>query len=354
MKLITYLILLTLSIFTTHAHDKWIVVTTIQSPTNQLKKMAQIENWQLLVVGDQRTPSDWHLENCIYLSPETQLSLGYALADMLPWNHYSRKNIGYLYAIQHGAKLIYDTDDDNEPIGALNPISPDSTLPIMGSNELCANIYKYFDRPDVWPRGYPLEKITSSRDFHIVDDRACSIGIEQGIVNNDPDVDAIFRLTHHGPIHIFFESKAAIALEKEVYCPTNSQNTFFHHDAFFTLYLPSSVNMRVADIWRGYWAQKLLNTINLYTIFSGPSAVQERNDHNFFVDFICEYDLYIKSMKLIEFLNTWKHEKGNPLYTMLTLLHNLATQGFIRERELPLCHAWIDDLKKIGYTIQRK
>ena len=32
---------------------------------------------------------------------------------MLPWNHFGRKNIGYLYAILHGATMIWDFDDDN-------------------------------------------------------------------------------------------------------------------------------------------------------------------------------------------------------------------------------------------------
>lgn len=36
----------------------------------------------------------------------------------LPWNAYSRKNVGYLWAIQHGARTVYETDDDNELLAA--------------------------------------------------------------------------------------------------------------------------------------------------------------------------------------------------------------------------------------------
>ena len=91
------------------AGEKWIVVTTINYPTPQLRKLAEIPGWHLVVVGDKKTPEDWHLENCEYLSPSRQLELGYELAKALPWNHYARKNIGYLYAIERGAKIIYDT-----------------------------------------------------------------------------------------------------------------------------------------------------------------------------------------------------------------------------------------------------
>ena len=40
-------------------HDKWIVITTINSPTADVKKLAGIEGWKVVVVGDTKTPKDW-------------------------------------------------------------------------------------------------------------------------------------------------------------------------------------------------------------------------------------------------------------------------------------------------------
>ena len=40
-------------------HEKWIVVTTINSPTADVKKLAGIEGWRVVVVGDTKTPADW-------------------------------------------------------------------------------------------------------------------------------------------------------------------------------------------------------------------------------------------------------------------------------------------------------
>ena len=40
-------------------HEKWIVVTTINSPTADVKKLAGIEGWKVVVVGDTKTPADW-------------------------------------------------------------------------------------------------------------------------------------------------------------------------------------------------------------------------------------------------------------------------------------------------------
>lgn len=42
-----------------------------------------------------------------------QQRLHYHIVDHTPWRHFGRKNIGFLYAIEHGAEVIYDTDDDN-------------------------------------------------------------------------------------------------------------------------------------------------------------------------------------------------------------------------------------------------
>src|SRR5690348_250734 len=115
--------------------ENWIVVTTIQYPTEALKKLARLSDWQLLVIGDKKTPKDWYLdEKCIYLSPEEQEKLPYELVKHLPWNHYSRKNIGYLYAIEHGARLIYETDDDNYVIDQI-PSAGSSPVTTLGSKE---------------------------------------------------------------------------------------------------------------------------------------------------------------------------------------------------------------------------
>jgi hypothetical protein len=122
------------------AHDKWIVITTINEPTDQVresplwplppaaclqrllfeqvKKLASTRSgWRVVVVGDLATPPDWSWANCVYLSPAAQHKLGYRIVARTPWNFYTRKNVGYLYAIQHGARTIYDTDDDNVILG---------------------------------------------------------------------------------------------------------------------------------------------------------------------------------------------------------------------------------------------
>jgi hypothetical protein len=71
------------------------------------------KDWQLIVVGDRKTPTDWHHEQTKFLSVSDQESSGYNIAALLPWNHYCRKMVGYVEAIKSGAEVIVDTDDDN-------------------------------------------------------------------------------------------------------------------------------------------------------------------------------------------------------------------------------------------------
>ena len=50
--------------------------------------------------------------------------------DHLPWKTFGRKNVGYLYAISMGAKIIFDFDDDNLLKFWLKDASPDPVLDI--------------------------------------------------------------------------------------------------------------------------------------------------------------------------------------------------------------------------------
>lgn len=328
-------------------YDKWIVVTTIQHPTDPVKKLASIPGWRLVVVGDKKTPKDWHLDNCDYLDPDKQLKLGYRIAELLPWNHYCRKNIGYLYAIQNGAKVIYETDDDNFLTGNINFLPEECALNELNCSTSCANIYAYFGKPQVWPRGFPLEQIHHGRNFTLRQGIQHRIGIEQGLVNKDPDVDAIYRLTQ--PPEVYFEKKNTCALSKNVFCPFNSQNTLFHQLAFWGLYIPATTAFRVCDIWRGYMVQRLLWDAGLSLCFTSPTAIQERNYHDFLKDFRDEQDLYLKAGALVTFLSKWKNEAPILADRIRAMTYDMAVAGYYKENEKELMEAWLQDLKKIGY-----
>jgi hypothetical protein len=76
-----------------------------------------------------------------------------------------RKNLGYLYAIQGGARVIYETDDDNQLYGDI-PLLPSPLQmnvyvpnPVGNGTEPAINVYATFGLDHLWPRGFPLDSV---------------------------------------------------------------------------------------------------------------------------------------------------------------------------------------------------
>lgn len=334
--------------------DKWIVVTTINYPSAALKKLASLKEWKLVVVGDRKTPKDWYLENCEFLSIEKQKTLDYEIIKLLPENHYCRKNIGYLYAISKGAQIIYETDDDNELIDEIFVLSEkDKLVEVYSEDKNSINVFSYFGQPRVWPRGFPLDQIADFENYKVknIDNSKTRWGVIQGLINKDSDVDAIFRLTQYRDV--YFDNKVSCILPKGVFCPFNTQNTIFSYEAFWGLLIPSTTSFRVCDIWRGYIVQRLLWDLDLRLCFTRATAIQERNEHNLFKDFCDEQDLYLKSGNLIKFLINWKSDSPNFTERIKNLTQELVIASYLKSQEMAVMQAWINDLNKLGYCFPK-
>ena len=78
---------------------KHIVITSIFTPTEAVIKFSKMHDYQLIVVGDMKTPEDWCCENVDYISIMQQEKLEFRLTKVLPYNLYCRKMLGYLKAI---------------------------------------------------------------------------------------------------------------------------------------------------------------------------------------------------------------------------------------------------------------
>jgi hypothetical protein len=360
----------TVSIISKSISEKWIVVTSINMPTDSIKILSKIENFQLIVVGDITTPNDWSYPNVIFLSINDQIEYYSSLANVIPTRCYCRKIFGYLYAIQHGAKYIYDTDDDNSPIVDINHhfIYDNCSHGLIAniksydknSNEKneynVINPYAHFGQSSIWPRGYPLNRIKEKNDnMFSLSNRKTSI-IQQGVVNGDPDVDAIYRLINshekQEKFNIEFDFLApSIQLPSNLFSPFNSQNTLFHYDAFWSLYLPHSVTFRITDIWRGYWCQPLLWLINSTLEFHAATAYQYRNPHSYLKDFKEEDDLYKKTDELLEVLHQWKCNENKVFKDCIIDLSKLmAEKSFWSYDEAEHIEIWLDVLTSVGYN----
>ena len=312
-----------------------IVITTINPPTKAVKTFAKLKNYTLFVAGDNKTPKDWTCNNSEFISIDEQHKKFKIISKLVSQNHYARKNLAYVIAIQSGAEYLYETDDDNFPNKAFPNFLRKQTVIEEIEAQMSFNIYSQFTKKNVWPRGIPLNHIQNP----IKRTKKTKVEplIQQSLADLDPDVDAIYRLTNGQVIH--FDKNKSFALAPNTYCPFNSQNTYWNKKVFPLLYLPSTIDSRVTDIWRGYIAQRVLWELDSRLIFLSPSVYQERNIHNFMRDFEQELDLYLKTEKLIMALDEVKL-KGTVKTMLRKVYEHLITGGFFKKEELKILDEW--------------
>ncbi len=330
------------------------VITTIQEPTSSVRRLVEhliASNGRLVVAGDSKGPQcfdgppgvSWPVE---FLSLGKQESGRFRLAEHLPTKHYARKNIAYLQAIKGGATCIYETDDDNAPSEGWRPRSEflNGGRNVARAEDRWVNVYRYFSREIIWPRGLPLEEIRSAvaGTVPFVDPRRAPI--QQGLVNGSPDVDAIWRLTLDREFN--FEEEVSVYLEPGNWCPFNTQSTWWWPVVYPLLYIPSYCSFRMCDIWKSFVAQRCLWELGLGVVFHAPEVVQERNPHDLMRDFRDEIPGYEQNREIGRILKGVKLHAEEPAVgrNLVRCYEALVMAGVFPENEMLLVWAWLADL----------
>ena len=319
---------------------KFIVITSIFLPTEAIEKFAKLKDWKVIVVGDKKTAVDWNCPRVTYLSPEGQQEIARKFAGLLPWNSYTRKNIGYLYAISQGAQVIYESDDDNIPLDNWVTAPEFSTDAELLSDASFVNIYSYFTDKKVWPRGIPLRCVLGAETPKTIAAKNLKIGVWQFLADEDPDVDAIYRLTNNTPI--YFNWREPLVLDQGVCCPFNSQNTYFRNEVFPLLYLPSTVTFRFTDILRGLVAQPILWAAGYHLGFAGATVLQKRNPHDYLKDFESEIPCYLQAERVVQIAKEAVSSERSMPENLLSVYHALSVKGICSEKELDILSCWLD------------
>ena len=278
-----------------------IVITSIFAPTRAVRAYAKFADVGTIVVGDTKSPDNWQLDQVTYLSVDEQKKKYGEFAEKLPFAHYCRKNLGYLEAISAGYDVIVDTDDDNIPLDNWRIRKAKGSWQQTAADLGFINTYAYYSPQHIWPRGLPLDCITSAaaRDFPLHElATELEVPVWQGLANGDPDVDAIYRLVDNSPCT--FENKPPIVLNRGTISPYNSQNTATYRAAFPLLYLPSYVSFRFTDILRGLIGQVILWDHGYRLGFHEATVFQERNMHDYMRDFADEIPVYMHARKVVE------------------------------------------------------
>ena len=275
------------------------------------------------------------------------------MAKVIPEKHYARKNIGYLLAIRDGAEIIIETDDDNVPMTNFWGERELQNKAHLLVNKGWVNVYKYFVNENIWPRGFALDHLLGIiPNLENVERQNTFCPIQQGLVDVNPDVDAICRLIM--PLGVKFDAANNIALGKNSWCPFNSQNTTWFRVAFPLLYLPSYCSFRMTDIWRSFVAQRIAWTCDWNILFHKATVSHERNVHNLLKDFEDETPGYLNNAKICRELEELNLKSGpeNIFDNLLLCYKKLVQLGYMNSKELRLVESWINDMMSLdaSYT----
>ena len=273
---------------------KVIVTTTINPVTEAVRRFQQMQDWDLVVIGDKKTPADYRLERGIYVTPEMQEKYDKELSDAIGWNCIQRRNFGLLWAHDLGAEIAAVVDDDNIPYedwGTNLMIGKKTEVFYYETNLPAFDPVGATNEKRLWHRGYPLQ-LLPKRDYSRRSKKVILPKIQADFWNGDPDIDAICRMEHAPSCH-FDEKCFPLAANKM--SPFNSQNTFLAGILLKDYFLFPHIG-RMDDIWASYHLQARGHTV----VYGKASVFQERNIHDPVKDMRAEYLGYENNLKLVE------------------------------------------------------
>lgn len=327
-----------------------LVITSIAPPGDILRQWAVgagAAGVRFIVIGDTKSPPDFRLDGCEFYGIEAQKALGLTFAEACPVRHYARKNIGYLLALRARAPMIVETDDDNFPYPAFwQARTSGVTVPCLDGAGW-TNVYRYFTEVPIWPRGFPLESVHAAvPEWSGIGSRTVHCPIQQGLADDNPDVDAVYRMVM--PLPVRFRADRRIALGPGSWCPFNSQNTAWWPEAYPLLYLPAYCPFRMTDIWRSLVAQRIAWENGWAVLFHEPTVAQIRNEHDLLKDFEDEVPGYLANARIARILADAPVRGGidHMLADLRVCYGALAGAGIFPREELALLDAWIADVER--------
>ena len=288
-----------------------VITTTINVPEflKGYEANAKLYNRSVdyVVVGDLKSHEDtaafcWGIPNCTYLDVESQeryMRRFPALANHLPLNSVERRNIGMLWAYEHGTDIFLMIDDDNfattdDAVGGHSIVGTSPYLPTFGSSSGWYNVCSHLkEENDVefYHRGFPPEQKWKS--FTITEDwDSRPIVVNAGFWYDNPDIDAITRIERELKITGMRSGQRTFALAPGTWSPFDCQNTAIARKAVPAYFL-SPYTGRYSDIWASYVIMRLAEYFEDVITFGNPFAVHVRSPHDLWKDLDLERECMI-------------------------------------------------------------
>ena len=299
-----------------------IVFTTIHSPIVLFDIQRNLERHGLMdtsvcwVVGDNKTPPSCK-EICTkinrkgletyYLDIDCQIRWGKRFSELyqrIPYDNESRRNIGYLHALECGCKRLISIDDDNFPteddfLGHHICTGTAHEGYLVQEETKYHNVCEYLEMEPgrkIFPRGFPFAlRESQNKPITVPISNEVIVGVMLGLWLNDPDIDATTWINGK-VVSKAYTGPAKLVLNQNTWTPINTQNTSVIRElipAFLCIPMGYPVQggriERYGDIWAGYFLQAIITGTPYHIGFGRPLVEHRRNPHNYLEDLRREY-----------------------------------------------------------------
>lgn len=257
------------------------------------------------IIGDRKTPPETGA-HCEAVSEKCGIPVAYLdleaqkkrLADfpellkMVPENTPVRRLLWHFVAYLDGCQTLISVDDDNfvteiDFVGSHKIVGTSPEIPLVSTERGWWNVYEAIREErgiPVFPRGFPWGKRVYEPEKKAVKKEARPVIVNNGLVLEDPDQDAVSRL--FWPVRITGMDPAFtpnFGLAPGTWSSFNNQNTAFSRDIIPAYYTPVATG-RNADIWTSFVICRLSEHLGGVISYGYPLVKQVRNPHDFWKD----------------------------------------------------------------------
>ena len=337
-----------------------ITITTINVPTFVEGICENINTHghsdvSILVIGDVKTPTEtrgycstnakkYGIE-IEYLGIEDQqnaLSDHQKLLDLFPYNTPDRVILGGILSYMRGCDRTIAVDDDNyttehDFVGFHTITGTESELKLINNEAGWFNVHNALEEEHnipFYPRGYPWDQRNPEANKKTYHSQKARVVVNQGLVLEDPDIDAISRLfwpIRATAMNSDFDSQ--FGLYPGIWSPFNYQNTSLCRELIPLYYRPISTQ-RNADIWTAYLFNKLAEHFGDVITFGQPLVKQIRNTHDLWDDLDIELINNRATDYLITILRNVRLTEKSYLDALIELL-NKSEQEMKAMKDIP-------------------
>lgn len=333
-----------------------LVLTTINVPTVLALYRKCDPNTHFYIIGDRKTPDAdvcrflEDIPNHSYYGYDFQVKLGYRSHEALGPDTLSRRNIGFLEALKHGADIVITIDDDNMPVNSDYFFDYVEILYSEFDGIKVSGKDGWFDPgqflvPPVIQRGFPIQVKHRPKFEPVVN---AKVGVASGLILGDSDMDAYTRIGKAPTVgDVAMLARTGCVVDPKTYTIFNSQNSAVLRE-FMPAFFMAPGCQRYDDVFGSLIVQRVMRERDYHVHLGPPFAMQERNQHDLLVDLRAEIDGMQNIHKMVALLDAVQLPLRSVVGDTRLIYEALQHTEWYPKHACTAAFAWLDDCREIG------